>query len=148
MDQPRPPNEDDVLAMFTSCSNAGRWGDDDEQGTLNHITAARRLATIRTVTEGVVYSLGRDLRLGDSNQHPSSAVHQMSDPVTGVTRRSTTWGSDRTVSRSPTSMPLHSTGSTGAFSTSEPSRRCLLRTGSGSDRSSPSARVSSHVACS
>ncbi len=32
------PTQDDVLGYFDTLSNWGRWGDDDELGTLHHIT--------------------------------------------------------------------------------------------------------------
>ena len=31
----------ELAALFAACSNAGRWGPDDELGTLNLITPAR-----------------------------------------------------------------------------------------------------------
>ncbi|MCU1490114.1 MAG: hypothetical protein JWM85_1519 [Acidimicrobiaceae bacterium] len=49
------------LEYFTTCSNLGRWGPDDQQGTLNHITADRILEAIRTVDHGVLVSLGHDV---------------------------------------------------------------------------------------
>jgi kynurenine formamidase len=42
-------------------SNWGRWGDDDELGTLNLITDDTRLAATRLVEEGVSVSLAREL---------------------------------------------------------------------------------------
>jgi kynurenine formamidase len=52
------------LEYFTTCSNTGRWGADDELGTLNHITPDRVLEAIRTVDRGVSVSLGHDVLLG------------------------------------------------------------------------------------
>lgn len=46
------PTQDDVLGYFRSLSNWGRWGDDDELGTLNHITDDVRLAAARAVRHG------------------------------------------------------------------------------------------------
>ena len=34
----------ELEAMFKRCSNAGKWGADDELGTLNFVTAAKRIA--------------------------------------------------------------------------------------------------------
>jgi kynurenine formamidase len=42
----------DVLGYFDSLSNWGRWGDDDELGTLNLITDDVRLAAARAVRHG------------------------------------------------------------------------------------------------
>ncbi|MCD2198187.1 cyclase family protein [Actinomycetospora endophytica] len=44
--------QDDVLGYFDTLSNWGRWGDDDELGTLNHITDDVRLAAARAVRHG------------------------------------------------------------------------------------------------
>ena len=52
------------LDYFTTCSNADRWGADDQQGTLNYITPERVLEAIRTVDHGVQISLGYDLPIG------------------------------------------------------------------------------------
>src|SRR5919106_1026469 len=46
------PTRDDVLAYFDSLSNWGRWGDDDELGTLNLISAAKRIAATQLVRVG------------------------------------------------------------------------------------------------
>lgn len=53
------PSEADVLRYFESCSNWGRWGPDDELGTLNYITAAQRSAAARTVRDGLSVSCAR-----------------------------------------------------------------------------------------
>ena len=42
MTTPTIPTEQEVLGWFDSLSNWGRWGDDDELGTLNLITDAKR----------------------------------------------------------------------------------------------------------
>ncbi|GAA2568206.1 cyclase family protein [Winogradskya consettensis] len=46
------PTQDDVLGYFATLSNWGRWGDDDERGTLNHITDQVRVAAARAVRHG------------------------------------------------------------------------------------------------
>jgi len=46
------PTQDDVLGYFSTLSNWGRWGGDDELGTLNHITDDVRLAAARAVRHG------------------------------------------------------------------------------------------------
>jgi kynurenine formamidase len=52
------------LDYFKTCSNNGRWGPDDQRGTLNYITPDRVLDAIRTVDHGVTVSLGYDLPIG------------------------------------------------------------------------------------
>jgi hypothetical protein len=43
------PTGDDVLGYFNLLSNWGRWGDEDELGTLNHITDDVRLPAAQAV---------------------------------------------------------------------------------------------------
>ena len=45
---------------MTELSNAGRWGKDDQRGTVNLMTDATRKAAIATVRDGVSVSLSRD----------------------------------------------------------------------------------------
>jgi kynurenine formamidase len=46
------PTQEDVLEYFDTLSNWGRWGDDDERGTLNHVTDEVRVAAARAVRHG------------------------------------------------------------------------------------------------
>lgn len=61
MSRATPPSRSDVLEYFTRLSNHGRWGADDELGTLNIITPEVRVAAARSVAEGIVVPLGMDL---------------------------------------------------------------------------------------
>jgi hypothetical protein len=81
-----PLTEEQALDLLLTCSNAGRWGPDDELGTLNLITAAKRIEAARLVTEGLVVSLGRDLGLERTPTNTDPPVHRMhllaySDPI-------------------------------------------------------------------
>ena len=58
---PTPPPEDEVLAWFDTLSNWGRWGDDDELGTLNLVSAEKRRAAAALVREGVTVSCAWDI---------------------------------------------------------------------------------------
>jgi kynurenine formamidase len=51
----------ELEAMFKRCSNTGKWGPNDEKGTLNYITPAKRVAAAALVKTGDVVSAGRDL---------------------------------------------------------------------------------------
>lgn len=55
------PTEEEVLSYFDSLSNWGRWGDDDELGTLNLITNEKRVQAAALVRDGVTVSLARIL---------------------------------------------------------------------------------------
>jgi len=48
--------EDEVISWFDALSNWGRWGADDELGTLNHLTAEAARQAAASVTEGQVVS--------------------------------------------------------------------------------------------
>jgi kynurenine formamidase len=54
----------DIEAMMTSLSNWGRWGKEDQLGTLNLITAQKRKEAAAQVKDGVSISLARDLSQG------------------------------------------------------------------------------------
>ena len=69
--------ENEVVELFTECSNRGRWGDDDELGTLNYITAEKRVQAAGLVRSGRFVSLGRDIDTVQSAVNPQPAIHQM-----------------------------------------------------------------------
>ncbi len=58
---PRIPTEEEVLSYFDVLSNWGRWGDDDQLGTLNLITAEKRIAATELVRVGSTISLAWDI---------------------------------------------------------------------------------------
>lgn len=71
------PTEDDVLAYFDTLSNWGRWGSDDDRGTLNFITADTIRQAIGLVKIGRHISCGRAIspRSTAADSHP--ALHFM-----------------------------------------------------------------------
>lgn len=75
--RPRPMTEDEVLALFASCSNRGRWGEQDELGTLNYITEAKRIEAAQEVVLGRVISMAHDLETVASTKLPYPMVHRM-----------------------------------------------------------------------
>lgn len=50
-------SDDDLIALFHRVSNVGRWGPNDELGTLNHITPAKRRQAAALVLIGETISL-------------------------------------------------------------------------------------------
>ena len=50
---------------FEQVSNRGRWGADDELGTLNFITPELTRKALQSVRDGVSISLSRELKPGD-----------------------------------------------------------------------------------
>jgi kynurenine formamidase len=67
----------ELEAMFRRCSNAGKWGANDELGTLNYITAAKRVAAAKLVKTGEVVSVARDLTTRASKTNAEPVVHTM-----------------------------------------------------------------------
>ena len=55
------PSEDEVLSYFDALSNWGRWGSDDELGTLNLVSPAKRIAAAELVRTGLTVSCAWDI---------------------------------------------------------------------------------------
>src|SRR3984893_4345473 len=64
-------------ALFDRCSNWGRWGADDERGTLNLITPEHRVRAAGLVREGVTVSCAHPVNTVGSNENSSPAMHFM-----------------------------------------------------------------------
>jgi kynurenine formamidase len=60
-------------------SNWGRWGKDDQMGTVNLITAATRKRAAAMVREGVSVSLSRDTEKEKAIDNPQPFGHQMNN---------------------------------------------------------------------
>src|ERR1700736_6772853 len=58
---PTPPTEADVLSYHEKLSNWGRWGPEDQLGTLNLITPQTRRSAAALVREGISVSCAWDL---------------------------------------------------------------------------------------
>lgn len=66
-----PGDADIVGALAAELSNWGRWGDDDERGTVNYITREKLVEAARQVTTGEVIELGVPLDAhGPAAGHP------------------------------------------------------------------------------
>jgi len=72
----------DIEAMMKSLSNWGRWGRDDERGTLNLLTPEKRREAARLVTEGVTVSLAHNVLKNETASSPAFR-HKMSLPKRG-----------------------------------------------------------------
>jgi len=78
MPEPRVfPPEKELEALFDRLNNAGRWGPDDELGTLNYISARKRVAAAALVRTGRAMSIARDLNTQQSANNPSPVRHTM-----------------------------------------------------------------------
>jgi kynurenine formamidase len=69
--------DDEIVALFERCSNKGKWGPDDELGTLNYITSDKRRRAMQLAQHGQVVSIGRDMSTGFSQLNPIPMVHRM-----------------------------------------------------------------------
>jgi kynurenine formamidase len=79
-------------ALFDRCSNWGRWGIDDQRGTLNLITPEHRLRAAALVREGVTVSCAHSINTVGDNENSSPAMHfvvRAGDVVDGKTVHST-----------------------------------------------------------
>jgi kynurenine formamidase len=72
----------DVLALHASLSNWGRWGEDDQLGALNLITAEMTAAAAATVRTGRRVSCARTLDTVPSADNPSPVAHHMTGTFT------------------------------------------------------------------
>ena len=66
-------------AMFTELSNWGRWGPDDELGTVNLITPAKRQQAAALVRSGVSVSLSHNPMTEEAVDNPGSFEHVMAE---------------------------------------------------------------------
>ena len=64
------PTEAQILRWHKSLSSWGRWGPDDERGTLNLITDKNRAEAARLVQEGIVVSCARPINYEPSLDAP------------------------------------------------------------------------------
>src|SRR5215469_16097316 len=75
-------------AWQTELSNWGRWGKDDQLGTLNLITPAKRMAALALVKEGVPVSLSTNTFFEKTEDVPCPAEWAMTTATdTGATDR-------------------------------------------------------------
>jgi hypothetical protein len=69
-------SEETLRKLCLQVRNWGKWGPDDEIGTLNYITPARIAAAARLVTRGTVIALGIPLQ----RQGPQSGTRARFNP--------------------------------------------------------------------
>lgn len=68
------PTEEEVLEYFTTLSNHGRWGDDDQAGTLNFLTNEKRVAAAKLIQTGDAVSLAWEF---DTSVKPMDRIPPM-----------------------------------------------------------------------
>lgn len=77
------PTQAEVDRYFDRLNNWGRWGKDDQKGTLNLITPAKRAAAVALARSGRVVSLARDI-----TPHPALDYLMLHPHQRGTTRAS------------------------------------------------------------
>jgi kynurenine formamidase len=85
-------------SLFARVDNAGRWGAQDQLGTLNLVTPAVRRAASKEVREGITVSLTREVQAGPvpgAFEPASVEVLTVSDSVIGPSDGSVRWSADR-----------------------------------------------------
>ena len=95
----RPMARAEFDALLTSVNNAGRWGDQDERGTLNLITPDVRRAASSEVQTGITVSLAREMVHGEppGGFGPITVdVTVLSDSILGPSDGSVVWAAEQT----------------------------------------------------
>lgn len=67
----------DIERWMTELSNWNRWGSDDQMGTVNLITPAKRKQAAALVREGISISLARDTETEAAPDNPNPFGHKM-----------------------------------------------------------------------
>ena len=79
-DQPRAEvTAAEFKELFEAVSNWGRWGEGDERGALNELTADRIAAASRLVASGESVTLSLPLNTRSGIDNPEPADHRMTD---------------------------------------------------------------------
>jgi len=73
----KPMSAAEFDKLFQQVCNWGRWGDDDERGTLNYLTPKHVAAAAKLVRSGRSVSLSLPVNTVAGPDNPSPAVHRM-----------------------------------------------------------------------
>ena len=71
------PEEKEILSYFQKLSNWGRWGDDDQLGTLNFLTPQKVQQSVSLVVDGTTVSCARPVVFAPTPDATAPAVHYM-----------------------------------------------------------------------
>ena len=71
-----PPSYEDVLGFYEKLSNSGRWGDNDQFGTLNLITPEVRKRGVAAVRHGISVSCGWDVKTGGAGIQRDTEIRE------------------------------------------------------------------------
>lgn len=76
-EEPPEMTSADIDRLVKEVSNWGRWGKDDQLGTLNLITAEKRQQAAKLVRRGVSVSLARNVEKSAAPDNPRPFEHEM-----------------------------------------------------------------------
>ena len=79
MNNRKLPTEEEVLGYANSCSNWGRWGADDQLGTLNLVTEEKRRRAAELVEDGKSVSCAWTISKDLHGETMSQALHYMTE---------------------------------------------------------------------
>ena len=82
---PRNLTKDDIDRWMTELSNWGRWGKEDQAGTVNLITPAKRKQAAALIQEGISISMSLD-----ATSHPRARRPSKSPPTDAPATRGNT----------------------------------------------------------
>ena len=72
------PSQDELLSWLKNdLCNWGRWGDDDQKGTLNHLSQEKTLQALNMVEEGALVSCARPIEFKAAADVPRPPQHFM-----------------------------------------------------------------------
>ena len=71
------PTQDEVLTYFDKLSNWGRWGKEDELGTLNFLSPAKTKRAVSLVEDGMTVSCARTISWESAPDVSSTPIHYM-----------------------------------------------------------------------
>ncbi len=77
MSEDQAMTRDEIVALLQERRNWGRWGEDDQRGAINLITAEKRAAAASLVRTGRIVSLSRDFPTVPGPGNPIPAQHWM-----------------------------------------------------------------------
>ena len=109
---PNPVSRQEFEQLFQRLSNWGRWGQDDDRGTLNYIRPEHIQAAARLVRTGRSVSLSLPVNTIAGPDNPRPALHYMLHrhdvdiPEGARGLRPTSWPVSSTAIASLTSMPF------------------------------------------
>ncbi|MCH8310177.1 MAG: cyclase family protein, partial [Chloroflexi bacterium] len=93
------PSEQEVLGYFDSLSNWGRWGEDDQMGTLNFLSQAKVKQAVGLVQDGTTISCSRTVTFEAEADIPRPPLHYMVESGEG-------WASGEKVSNRTTQASI------------------------------------------